>query len=96
MADGVEVAAAKRLMDLLKERGFTFLRTEPGEDGPLWGERETLDHWDTLHICGFSEGCTAARLAKSALLVPGGSLVVARVSGNALEVLQAVSEWEPS
>lgn len=62
----------------------------------MWGERDTLDWVDTIHLCGFTEGCAAARLAKSALLVPGGSLVTERVSGHVLEVLQAVSEWEHS
>jgi len=35
MADSPELVAAKRLLDLTKEQGFTFTRTAPGSDGRL-------------------------------------------------------------
>lgn len=41
MADSPDVTAAKRLLDLAKDRGFAFARVAPGEDGPLQGVRET-------------------------------------------------------
>lgn len=94
-AESPDLAAARRLLDLAKERGFTFLRVAPGEDGPLWGERDTLEWSDTIYISDFSEGCNATRARKSSLVVPSGLLVTERVSGNALEVLHTVCDWEP-
>jgi hypothetical protein len=95
MTDSPELAAAKRLLDLAKDRGFRFWRTTPGEDGPLWGERESLEWLDTVFLAGFSASCNAARLRKSSLVVPGGSLVTERVSGDAIEVLHTVCHWDP-
>src|SRR5205085_11078820 len=40
--DDPDVAAAKRLLDAAKRVGFAFQRVAPGEDGPLFGVRETL------------------------------------------------------
>ena len=88
-----DLVAARRLLDLAKEHGFSFMRVAPGEDGPLWGERSTLEWADQIYIGGFSAGCSACRIRKSSLLVPSGSVVAERVSGNALEVLQAICEW---
>ena len=59
MADSPELAAAKRLLDLAKESGFRFWRTAPGADGPVWGERESLEWLDTTFLAGFSEGADA-------------------------------------
>ena len=91
--DPPELAAAKRLLDLAKDRGFRFWRTTPGEDGPLWGERDTPEWSDTIYISGFSEGCNATRARKSLLIVPSGLLTTERVSGNAIEVLHTVCDW---
>lgn len=95
MADGPEIAAAKRLLDLAKDRGFRFWRIAPGEDGPLWGKRETLEWLDTIFLAGFSDSCNATRTCKSSLIIPSGLLVTERVSGNAIEVLQTVCNWKP-
>jgi hypothetical protein len=95
VADSPELAAAKRLLDLAKERGFRFWRTAPGADGPVWGERESLEWLDTIFLAGFSESCNAARIRKSPLVIPGDSLVTERVSGDALEVLHTVCDWNP-
>jgi hypothetical protein len=95
VADSPELAAAKRLLDLAKDRGFRFWRTAPGEDGPLWGERESLEWLDTIFLAGFSDSCNAARIHKSSLVVPHGSLVTERVSGDAIEVLHTACDWDP-
>lgn len=95
MADSPELRAAKRLLDLAKDRGFRFWRTAPGEDGPLWGERESLEWLDTIFLAGFSDSCNAARIRKSLLIILDGSLVTERVSGDAIEVLHTVCDWEP-
>jgi hypothetical protein len=93
-ADGPELAAAKRLLDAAKGKGFTFQRVAPGEDGPLFGVRETLDYRDTCYLGGFAAGCSATRARKSSLLIPGGPLLTARVDGDALTVLQTVvTDW---
>ena len=41
MAEGLELAAAKRLLDDAKAGGFAFQRTGPEPDAPLLGVRET-------------------------------------------------------
>jgi hypothetical protein len=93
-ADGPELVAAKRLLDLAKDQGFVFQRIAPGEDGPLLGVRDSLDYYDKIYIGGFSSGCTATRARKSSLIVPGGLPVTDRVEGEALIVLYTVvSDW---
>ena len=94
--DGAEVTAAKRLLNAAKREGFAFHRVAPGEDGPLFGVRETLTYRDTCYLGGFSTGCSATRTRKSSLVIPSGPLVTARVDGDALTVLQTVlSDWCP-
>jgi hypothetical protein len=96
VSDSPEVTAAKRLLDTAKDRGFTFQRTAPGADGPLVGVRDTL-HWrDVIHLSGFwaPESCSAQRLRRSSLVIPGGLPVTKHVSGDALTVLHTVlSDW---
>lgn len=41
MADGPELAAAKRLLDLARDQGLVFQRVAPGEDRPLLSVRES-------------------------------------------------------
>lgn len=93
-ADSPELAAAKRLLDAAKREGFTFHRIAPGQDGPLFGLRETLAYRDTCYLGGFTAGCSATRARKSSLLIPGGPLITARVDGDALTVLHTmVTDW---
>jgi hypothetical protein len=93
-ADGPQLRVAKRLLDLAKSQGFTFQRVAPGEDGPLFARRETIEHRDEIYLGGFSESCYATRIRKSSLIVPGGLPVTARVSGDALTVLHTViADW---
>lgn len=92
--DGADVTAAKQLLDAAKREGFAFQRVAPGGDGPLFGVRETLTYRDTCYLGGFSTGCSATRTRKSSLVIPGGSLVTARVDGDALAVLHTVvTDW---
>jgi len=96
MADSPELAAAKRLLDEAKDRGFHFERVALGEDGPLRGVRDTPEHRDEIYLAGFAapESCTAIRRRRSSLIVPGGLPVTARVTGDALTVLHTVvSDW---
>lgn len=94
-ADSPDLVTAKRLLDELKLRGFTFWRTSAGEDAPLVGNRVS-GHWiDTIHIGGFSRDCFAWRTRTSSLIVAGGRLVDRRVDGSALTVLTEVVTWEP-
>jgi hypothetical protein len=86
MADGPELAAAKRLLDLARDQGFVFKRVAPGEDGPLPGVRESPDYRDQHYLGGFSSGCSVTRACKSSLIVPGGLPVTAQVEGEALTV----------
>ena len=96
MADSPELAAAKRLLDAAKDRGFTFERIALGEDAPVRGVRESLDWRDEIYIGGLSTGCSAARRRRYSLIVPGGLPVTERISGDALEVLHTVVfEWNP-
>jgi hypothetical protein len=93
-ADSPELAAAKRLLDAAKREGFTFHRIAPGQDGPLFGLRETLAYQDICYLGGFAAGCSATRARKSSLLIPGGPLITARVDGDALTVLHTmVTDW---
>lgn len=94
VADGPELAAAKRLLDLARDQGFVFQRVAPGDDGPLLGIRESTEYRDRIYIGDFYSGCTATRARKSSLIVPGGLPVTARVEGEALIVLHTViSDW---
>jgi hypothetical protein len=96
MADSPELAAAKRLLDAAKDRGFTFVRIAPGSDGPLRGVRETVEYLDEIYLAGCAQpdSCTAIRRRRSSLVVPGGLPVTARVTGDALVVLHTVvSDW---
>jgi hypothetical protein len=54
-----------------------------------------MEWLDTVFLAGFSDSCNAARLRKSSLVIPGGSLVTERVSGDAIEVLHTVCHWDP-
>lgn len=93
-AESPQLRAAKRLIDLAKHQGFAFQRLAPGEDGPLFSRRETLEHQDEIYLGGFSDSCHATRARKSSLIVPGGLPVTTRVSGDALTVLHTVvSDW---
>jgi hypothetical protein len=93
-AESPQLRAAKRLLDLAKRQGFAFQRLAPGEDGPLFARRETIDYRDELYLGGFSDFCHATRARRSSLIVPGGLPVTARVSGDALTVLHTVvSDW---
>jgi hypothetical protein len=96
MADGPELLAAKRLLDTAKDKGFTFQRIAPGEDGPLRGVRETVEWVDEIMLSGFwdENSCHAVRRRRSSLLVPGGLPVAQRVDGDALTVLHTVvCDW---
>lgn len=96
MTDSSDVAAAKRLLDAAKTRGFAFQRIAPGPDGPLLGGRET-EHWhDEILLGGFwaRDSCSAIRRRRSSLIVPGGLPVTDRLSGDALTVLHTVlCDW---
>jgi hypothetical protein len=92
--DSPDLAQAKRLLDDLKAAGFHFVRTAPGEDGPLQGHRVTGRWADTVHIEGFSHNCRAWRQRRSVLLIPGEGAAERRISGSALTVLGEVMTWE--
>ena len=99
MTDSPDLAAAKRLLDHAKRQGFSFQRVAPGEDGPLWAVRETIEYRDEIYLSGFwaSESCTATRRRRSSLIVPGGLPVTERVTGDALTVLHTVvADWPPT
>jgi hypothetical protein len=96
MADGPDLVAVKRLLDTAKDKGFTFQRIAPGEDGPLRGVRETVEWVDEIMLSGFwdENSCHAVRRRRSSLLVPGGLPVAQRVDGDALTVLHTVvCDW---
>jgi hypothetical protein len=95
VADGTELRATKRLLDLAKSQGFAFQRIAPGPDGPLFARRETLDYRDEIYLGGFGHSCHATRARKSSLIVPGGLPITAHVTGDALTVLHTVvSNWD--
>jgi hypothetical protein len=95
IAEGPELTAAKRLLDLAKNQGFAFQRVALGPDGPLWARRETLEHHDEIYLGGFTNSCYATRARKSSLIVPGGLPITARVTGDALTVLHTVvNDWD--
>lgn len=90
MTESPDLAAAKRLLDHAKDRGFHFERTALGPDGPLRGVRET-DQWrDEIYLRGFSDSCSAIRRRRWSLTVPSSLPVTARVSGDALTMLHTV------
>ena len=92
-ADNPDLAASKRLLDVLKTRGFTFERVAPGPDGPLEGVRETTQWRDTIHLGGFSRDCYAWRERRSSLILPGTARAEIRIHGGALDVLTDVLSW---
>ncbi|MGH3925798.1 MAG: hypothetical protein ACREYC_13465 [Gammaproteobacteria bacterium] len=91
-ADGPDVAAAKRLLDLAKSRGFAFERIAPGLDGPLRGVREIPQWRDEIYLAGFwqENSCSATRRRRSSLVVPGGLSITEQLRGDALTVLHTV------
>jgi hypothetical protein len=96
MTDSPDLVAAMRLLDAAKNRGFAFVRRAPGEDGPLLGVRETSEWCDVITIGGFGDSCSAQRLVRTSLVVPGGPPVDRQVSGDALTVLHTVvCDWVP-
>lgn len=96
MADSPDLVIAKRLLDHAKARGFQFRRLAEGPDGALLGLRHT-EHWvDTVYLSGFSRDCYAIREHTTSLLVPDGTLVERRATGDALNVLNAVLTWQTS
>ncbi len=92
-SDSPGLVVAKPLPDPLKVQGFRFQRTAPGEDGPLVGHRVSEDYLDVIHVEGFSRDCFAWRRRRSSLIVPGEGLVVRRIQGHALTVLNDVLTW---
>lgn len=98
MADSPDVATAKLLLDVAKDRGFVFVRIAPGPDGPLRGVRETLEWRDEMYLAGFwaPDSCSATRRRRSSLIVPGGLPIAAQLRGDALTVLHTVvRDWTP-
>ena len=96
MADSADVAAAKRLVDQARDRGFVFQRIALGLDGQVRGVRETPEWRDEIYLGGFWEAnsCTATRRRRSSLIVPGGMSVAEYVRGDALTVLHTVlCDW---
>lgn len=93
--DSPDVEIAKRLLDQMKQDGFTFQRAAPGEDAPLVGYRVS-DSWvDLIHIEGFSRDCFAWRQGASPLIVSQNAVVRRQVEGSALDVLHEILTWEP-
>lgn len=92
MHESADVVVAKSLLDLAKNRGFTFCRIAPGPDGPLWGVRESLEWVDELFLGGFwaRDSCSATRRRRSSLVVPGGLPLAQQLRGDALTVLHTV------
>lgn len=94
MADSPDLVIAKRLLDHAKLQGFQFRRTAPGPDGPLLGTRRSGEWEDTIYLAGFSRDCYARRERTTSLIVPGDVLVERRATGDALNVLNAVLNWD--
>jgi hypothetical protein len=95
MPDG-DLVIAMRLLDAAKARGFAFVRSAPGVDGPLLGVRETPNFCDVITIAGFGDSCSAQRLVRTSLVIPGGTPVTQQVSGDAVTVLHTVvCDWVP-
>jgi hypothetical protein len=98
MVDSPELAAAKRLLNVAKDAGFTFQRIAPGEDGPLRGIRQSVEWVDELYLAGFWEpgSCSALRQRRCSLIVPEGLPVAQRDDEDALIVLHTVvCDWPP-
>jgi hypothetical protein len=94
MSDSYDVAAAKRLLDVARDTGFTFERLAEGPDAPVVGVRESVGWHDEIYLAGFSDSCTAIRRRRSSLIAPGGLPVAERVNGDALTVLHTVvRDW---
>jgi hypothetical protein len=94
MTESSDLVAAKRLLDAAKAGGFAFVRSAPGVDGPLLGVRETSEWCDVITIAGFGDSCSAQRLVRSSLVLPGGAPVTKQVSGDAVTVLRTVvGDW---
>lgn len=70
-ADSSDVLVGMRLLDTVRQHGFTFQRPAPGPDGPLRRVRDTDQGRDTIYFGGFSRDCMATRSRESPLLVPG-------------------------
>jgi hypothetical protein len=64
-ADGPELAAAKQLLALVEDQGFTLQQVALGEDRPLFARRETVEYRDEIYLGGFAEHCHATRARKS-------------------------------
>lgn len=92
--DSPDLVIAMRLLDHAKLRGFQFQRVATGPDGALLGTRRTGYWSDTVYLDGFSRGCYALRERTTSLVVPDSALVEHRVTGNALNVLNAVLTWD--
>ncbi|MCA1707981.1 MAG: hypothetical protein LC808_33780, partial [Actinobacteria bacterium] len=67
-ADSPDLARAKKLLDELKATGFEFVRTAPGPDGPLLGQRTSEGFVDVVYLEGFSTDCLAWRQRRSPLI----------------------------
>ena len=93
-AESGDLVIAKRLLDHAKLQGFQFRRVAEGPDGALLGIRHTEEWRDTVYLNGFSRDCYALRERIASLVVPAGTLVQRRVTGSALNVLNAVLAWE--
>lgn len=93
--DSPDLVIAMRLLDSLKLCGFEFLRSGPGEDGPLIGHRINGDHVDLVLIEGFSRDCFAWRQRITSLIIPGSGQVERQIGGSAIEVMNDVLTWEP-
>lgn len=94
--DSSDVAAAKRLLDAAKCKGFAFVRIAPGEDAPLRGVRQSVEWVDEIYVAGLWErdSCSAIRRRRCSLIVPGGLPVTQRITGDALTVLHTVvCDW---
>jgi hypothetical protein len=90
--DDPHVAAVERLVELAKQRGFTF--TPAGEQGSLWGERVAPGRIDVVFL-GDSGHCNAVR-SRRGHLAPGEPLFTERITGPALSVLHTVLHtWPP-
>ena len=90
--DDPPVGAVERLVELARERGFTF--TPAGEHGSQWAQRVTPG-WVDVVFLDVSGPCNAVR-SRRGHAVPGEPLFADRVSGTALTVLHTVVYgWEP-
>lgn len=69
--DNPDLLAAKRLLNLPTDHGFSFQRVVPGEDGPLLSRRQTIAMKYTL-----PDSVTHAALS--------GDAVAERITGDVL------------